>query len=957
MARRPRCTVCGSKRWHRDALSGSVVCEEGHLLQGYVHETTDTHEGPSQHTQTTRRMRKNKHKKHRPPSNHHFHGPRARFLHYQALQLVLRHQLRALIDDLGWPAELEPIARDLWGLLIASSHLEPTPADARRDDEPPGSYAGPRPGLRYARRGRTKYGPRGGGEAGRARERGRGRDDDDEDSAGGDADAEREGGGHGEGDTDGSARSSSSSSASSSSGGSASGTESLGDQADDERPRAASRAPLSGPPSPVIPPLAPQGEGNGEPPFNPFTPPRRTAASAKRERARVVDDPREAPRLEFTLLVIYLACVTLRLPVFLSDLFRLAESYQILYLDAAVHLPRDMQQHLDGSTRDALSPKAVPHLYSHTPSLERVRDDAAEVWLQRLVVLFRDDWGVHFPETNVPLLVGRVGDMLALPPLVPLLTLHLLAHLPGPPSFHLATSSHTPPPAFWRARRDGGDGTGRREGEWPRMGKRLKGVMDWRGALPEVKAASLVVCVARLLWRLDDDDEEESKEEGDPSSRSTRPGDFLPSRDAWLDAAEKLAALDPPGDRSSLWRGDVCDLDDDEMDAYVEWFEQHILSDEKVPSRFTDIARFFPAPEVYDPPRPQFGAEAYFDKVDRILEPLYGPRAPPTAAPQRDDAPARPAARTHANGFEPLFPPSSTPAPPTSSPGANGRAQVVVGRSSPAPPSSPPAAAAPSRPPRRAPTSPTAPPSHLPSVLPSYSRTHTLALSTSPRTALPRPLHRLLTLVAHHLTPAPLALHPALAGAAPRDDTRGVASLVPFVEQVEWALERGLRGASARAGSSGPSADEDEQDDEADARSGPRLRSSSRAPKGKSALVVDERELGALERAGTLAAQAHSSGADPYLFEYADGQLGHGGAGHGESEDDDEEEEGEGTLAGSGAGEDDGEESSVDGGSARSTGSGRSGTPGGLVNVRLIKTAEFITSSDDEEMDLDEGGA
>jgi len=403
MARRPRCTVCGSKRWHRDALSGSVVCDEGHLLQGYVHETTDTQEGPSQHTQTTRRIRKNKHKKHRPPANAHFHGHRARFLHYQALQLVLRHQLRALIDDLGWPAELEPVARDLWQLLVASSNLEPTPADARRDDEPPGSYAGPRPGLRYARRGRRKYGPRGGGGAGRARGRGRdGRDDDDDDddSAGGDADAEREG----EGDTDGSKRSSSSSSSgsSSSTGGGASGsdTESLGDQADDERPRAASRGPLSGPPSPAIPPLAPHGAdaGANAAAFNPFTPPRRTAAQRERERAprKVVDDPREAPRLEFTLLIIYLACVTLRLPVFLSDIFRcvlllprsfpsrsrgqladavraldrrrLAESYQILYLDAAVHLPRDMQEHLDGSTRDALSPKVRPSRPISSPS-------------------------------------------------------------------------------------------------------------------------------------------------------------------------------------------------------------------------------------------------------------------------------------------------------------------------------------------------------------------------------------------------------------------------------------------------------------------------------------------------------------------------------------------------------------------------------------------------------------
>ena len=179
--------------------------------------------------------------------------------------------------------------------------------------------------------------------------------------------------------------------------------------------------------------------------------------------------------------------------------------------------------------------------------------------------------------------------------------------------------------------------------------------------------------------------------------------------------------------------------------------------------------------------------------------------------------------------------------------------------------------------------------------------------------------------------------------------------MVPFVEQVEWALERGLRGASAGARARGPSEDEDE--DERDGEDSGRKVARQRRRAGL-AVVVDEREVGALERAGTLAAQAYAAGADPYMFEYADGQLGLGGAGHGESESEDEEEEGtaagSGSGAGAGTGEEEEDEEDDDDGSARSTGSGRSGTPSGLVNVRLIKTAEFITSSDDEEMDLDE---
>jgi hypothetical protein len=32
MARR-KCTVCGSKRWHKEPASGLVACSEGHVLQ------------------------------------------------------------------------------------------------------------------------------------------------------------------------------------------------------------------------------------------------------------------------------------------------------------------------------------------------------------------------------------------------------------------------------------------------------------------------------------------------------------------------------------------------------------------------------------------------------------------------------------------------------------------------------------------------------------------------------------------------------------------------------------------------------------------------------------------------------------------------------------------------------------------------------------------------------------
>ncbi|TNY22437.1 hypothetical protein DMC30DRAFT_415103 [Rhodotorula diobovata] len=921
MPRRPRCAVCGSRRWHRDALSGSVVCEEGHLLQGYVLETTDTQEGPSQHTQTTRRMRKNKRTKQRTPPNAHFHGPRARFLHYQCMQLILREQLRVVIDDLGWPVHLEAVARDLWQLLVASSHLDPTPLDAARDDEPPGSYSGPRPGQRYTRRGRSKYGPRGGV---RRDPVARGPDDDDEHSEA-DADDEARGAASprkrrrrrargGSQSSSGTESGSSSDDADSSrSGGSGSGS---GDQADDERPRAGSRSRAttpgtSAPPSPALP--SPEG---AEPGFNPFTPPRRTPRRG--HRAPVVDDPRDAPRLEFTLLILYLACITLRLPVFLSDIFRLAETYQILYLDAAIHLPRDMQRHLDRSTRDALSPKAVPHLYSHTASLKRHKDDGVETWLQRLVVVFRDDWGVHFPEANVPLLLGRVTEMLALPPLIHLLTTHLLTYLPGPISLTLPTSFHTRKPAFFPGADPQRNTTRHRPREWPRPQGRLHGAMDWRAALPEVKVASVVVMVVRLLWRLDEDGDGEGEADGS-GSQPLLPGAGLPPLDSWLSAAEVLAALHKPGDFASLWSGDVCEMRGDDIDAYLEWFERRILSPDKVPSRFADVARFFPAPEVYAPPRPQFGPQAFLDRVDAVLEPLHGPRgaAAPAAAAAATSAAeggllphlpngTRGAAgrpRAFADGFEPLFPPSSTPPqpPPPAQTPHSAAAHDAASPPDPPPPSPPPSSAP-------APT----PPTHLPSVLPSYTPSSTLPFPP-PASRLPHPLHRLLALLASQLTPCPLGavVHPAAGGPANGDAGRGAASLGVFVEQ-RAALDRLAAKRSAS------------------------LARRVRAAHSPGAGAEHAPEGGALPRRYASAAPARWG--DPYVFEFAGGVRGE------EEEEDGEEEEGSGTQT-----EGMPEEEDRDDDTASGSGSGSSGAR--RVVRRVVKSAEFVTSSDDDADD------
>lgn len=347
MARRPRCPVCRSKRWHRDGLSGAVVCEEGHLLAGYVQETTETQEGPSQHTQTTRRVRKNRTRKQKPPANDHFHGDREAYLLWQAMQLILREQLRVLIDEGGWPVQLEAVTRDLWSLLVASSGdrgVPPAPRDYHLDDEPAASYSGPRKGDRYNRAGRKPYGTRGSSSSKKDEDP---EDEDDDDRGGGGG-----GGGGDDSDHEGplSASDGERAALAAGEGGPQSSDEdsdadsyfSEDQDADDERApptnkrRSRKPSPVGGLGVPSSPGPGPGGAaGGGLDGTDATTAGLRSFAGGggrarypAHKRRRVApppprsDDPRDHPRLEYTLLVIYLACVTLKLPIMLGDLFR-----------------------------------------------------------------------------------------------------------------------------------------------------------------------------------------------------------------------------------------------------------------------------------------------------------------------------------------------------------------------------------------------------------------------------------------------------------------------------------------------------------------------------------------------------------------------------------------------------------------------------------------------------------
>lgn len=267
MAPRPRCAVCGSKRWRQGA--GGIQCEEGHLLLGYVQESNESQDA-SKHVTQTRRMRVNKVRKVKDTynPNGHFHGARAEFLKWQCLQWLLRTQIKVLIDDLGYPHDLEVVAKDLWTMLLVSSGVSDGPGEFYRDEEGPESFSGTKEGAIYQKKRKVEE------------------DEEEDESEDEEERARRE------------------------------EAEFSSDEEDEE-------------PAPSKPDV---------------TTPLRSTSVKKRKVADAASestdhymlkkapkrpnqpvktkDPRTRVRMDFTLSIIYLSCVTLRLPVFLSDIVR-----------------------------------------------------------------------------------------------------------------------------------------------------------------------------------------------------------------------------------------------------------------------------------------------------------------------------------------------------------------------------------------------------------------------------------------------------------------------------------------------------------------------------------------------------------------------------------------------------------------------------------------------------------
>lgn len=223
------------------------------------------------------------------------------------------------------------VARDLWAMLVAGQGVPPAPRDFEEGEEAAGNYTGPRVGARYYKKGRKRRKVIGKGKGkmdeGEDEDDHEGEEEDEKMSSGSESEKERRGSGG-------------------SSDGNRSDEEEEEEEEEDEEEIAERKREAE---------LRKQarakekGKMKVEGFTNAYLPPKR----APKGSSSGVKDPRLRPRIDSLLVIIYLACVTLRLPVCLNDILQFVLSS--FYNPSPTYLNFVVPSHLQ-SSRDPTNP-------------------------------------------------------------------------------------------------------------------------------------------------------------------------------------------------------------------------------------------------------------------------------------------------------------------------------------------------------------------------------------------------------------------------------------------------------------------------------------------------------------------------------------------------------------------------------------------------------------------------
>ncbi|KAA1080231.1 hypothetical protein PGT21_006031 [Puccinia graminis f. sp. tritici] len=597
-AHHPTCPRCGSRKWRRDPNRGVVVCAEGHVLEGFLRESTEQTEA-SQYSLRKRRLSAAPRQRKSYIGKSAYQDQRARILLVQALTLLIRKQIEALVQIINAPTQLEEITQTLWKAYLSAINLDDNLF--RAEDRSPS------PAIPSSRFG------------------------DDSQSAG-----------YSSQDPDSSQHTTTPRRTNPSTSDSLLQTGATPNKDQLTTPEALKAITQNHPESSDD---SSTDSASSSSSSHGLQQKKSTRKTPKTHHRTHTENIKIHPRMVVTICTIYLACLKLRLPIILQDLINFITTKQVPHIGFIHSIPTEVQKKMNRPVMQSLSAEKPPRLFArrgHSSGLVNV--------CRQLLKIFQDaNPSVLLPENTAPnlsLLVLRFSKVLLLPDPLQLVALNLVRRLDpyfltlsvlppcgGAQTSMGAVSAKTTTSA---ADRRGGSATGNKALAIFRM-QMAKYPPEWFiMAVVYIVAQSAIVASCSNCPRpsaaSSSSDNDDDNNDGDYENDKDGDGDddgggraagaggegggansvadqnqgeidqqmrrlvsqFLPHHDQWYQDLTHKIKLDEDQKPQTLWEKNLTELDPKEIDAYIAFTKDFLLNDQPEPNDISFKNLFFP---------------------------------------------------------------------------------------------------------------------------------------------------------------------------------------------------------------------------------------------------------------------------------------------------------------------------------------------------------------------------
>ncbi|KAF3399262.1 RNA polymerase I-specific transcription initiation factor rrn7 [Talaromyces pinophilus] len=284
----------------------------------------------------------------------------------------------------------------------------------------------------------------------------------------------------------------------------------------------------------------------------------------------------DSPLLKETLGLCYLACLLLRLPVSIGDIYKFAIRNEVPFVKALKSIPQEM--------KDRMSPQHTRDLSIQVmPSNEDIHET-----VNQLVAMYSREYNVVFPPLNIPLMLFQFIRQLALP----LEIYPIVRRLQQLFKFRFKFSSKKK----WTVKADN---------------------------YPEAQLLSLIVVATKLIFPF-------SNAKGFPSV-PTEPAAQLIDWNLWRAAQKEFESLDkipgrlPKGQEINVNEGNVFHMTEGQLDDYLDWYQDTWLDQKKAGHPLADMFPLTPA-KPDNRPALKTGAEIQEEIDKKVREMTAGIR-------------------------------------------------------------------------------------------------------------------------------------------------------------------------------------------------------------------------------------------------------------------------------------------------------------------------------------------